>query len=60
MIQIEEGFSEPDPLWRDDDRETDERMQVRARRAFDRVFSPGGADETCEFSSSRRDRADAF
>lgn len=47
-FEIEEGFSEEDPLWTADYRETDKQMQVRASRAFDRVFSSGGASETCE------------
>jgi hypothetical protein len=48
-FQIEKGFSEEDPLWTADYRETDLEMQVRSRRAFDRVFSEGGASETCKF-----------
>lgn len=43
---IEEGFAEEDELWKVGERETDEHMQVRMRRAMDRVFSKGGASET--------------
>ncbi|CAK9781552.1 phosphoglycerate mutase-like protein [Cutaneotrichosporon oleaginosum] len=39
MMEIEESMSEHDELWRPDDRETDEHMQMRMRRAMDRVMS---------------------
>lgn len=45
---IEKGFAEEDPLWTADYRETDKEMQIRSRRAFDRVFSEGGAEELCK------------
>lgn len=48
MLNIEPDMAEDDPLWRADHRESDEQMQVRSRRAFDRVFGVGGAEETCE------------
>jgi hypothetical protein len=49
-FRIEKGFSEEDGLWATDWRESDEEMQIRGRRALDRVFGPGGAEETCESS----------
>ena len=45
-------MSEHDELWKPDDRETDEHMQMRMRRALDRMFGTGGASETCESSAS--------
>lgn len=48
MMRLESEMSEHDELWKPDDRETDEHMQVRMRRAMDRVFD--GTYSTCEFS----------
>ncbi len=45
MMQIEEGMSENDELWRPDERESDEHMQMRMRRAMDRVMA--GDYSTC-------------
>ena len=42
-------MSEEDLLWKPDERETDAHMQMRGRRALDRVFGKDGAAETCEF-----------
>lgn len=50
MMQLEEGMSEEDELWKPDDRETDEHMQMRMRRAMDRVFD--GNYSTCELAPS--------
>jgi len=44
---IEKDFVENDELWKDDDRESEVRMQIRGRRALDRVFGENGASETC-------------
>lgn len=46
MFRIEDGFVEEDELWKADDRETDEHMQVRMRRAMDRLFDT--ESKTCE------------
>ncbi|WVN90699.1 uncharacterized protein L203_105941 [Cryptococcus depauperatus CBS 7841] len=43
---FEEGFAENDELWKPDDRETEEHMQMRAQRAMDKLFGPSGAKET--------------
>ncbi|ODN83924.1 phosphoglycerate mutase [Cryptococcus wingfieldii CBS 7118] len=43
---IEDGLTEEDELWKPDDRETDEHMQFRARRAMDRLFGRRGAGKT--------------
>ncbi|KAK4689916.1 hypothetical protein P7C73_g203, partial [Tremellales sp. Uapishka_1] len=45
-FEIEEGFAENDELWKADERETDQHMQFRSRRAMDRLFGPEGAEET--------------
>jgi hypothetical protein len=47
---IEDGFVENDELWKDDDRESELRMQQRGRRALDRLFGDNGAKETCKSS----------
>jgi broad specificity phosphatase PhoE len=47
-FKIDESVTEEDELWKEDIRETDQMMQVRGQRALDRVFSKGGAEETCE------------
>jgi hypothetical protein len=44
---IEKDFVENDELWKDDDRESEFRMQTRGRRALDRMFGENGASETC-------------
>lgn len=44
-------MTEEDELWKEDIRETDQMMQVRGQRALDRVFSKGGAEETCEYGA---------
>ena len=46
---IEKDFVENDELWKDDDRESEFRMQTRGRRALDRMFGENGASETCTF-----------
>jgi hypothetical protein len=45
---IEDGFVEDDELWKEDDRESELRMQQRGRRALDRLFGENGAKETCK------------
>ncbi|BEI85008.1 hypothetical protein CcaverHIS002_0504090 [Cutaneotrichosporon cavernicola] len=39
MMRIEEAMTEADELWRADERESDEHMQMRMRRAMDRVMA---------------------
>ncbi|ODN76564.1 hypothetical protein L202_05225 [Cryptococcus amylolentus CBS 6039] len=45
-FKIEPGFSEQDDLWKAEDRETEEHMQLRARRGLDRIFGAEGPEET--------------
>ena len=40
--KFEEGFKEEDPLWSASERESDEAMDVRSRRALDDVFESDG------------------
>jgi hypothetical protein len=55
---IEKDFVENDELWKDDDRESEVRMQTRGRRALDRMFGENGASETCKLPSILVIRAD--
>lgn len=52
MMRLEEGMSEHDELWRPDERESDEHMQKRMRRAMDRVmdgnYTP--CERTCDLN----------
>lgn len=41
-------MTEEDELWKPDERETAENMQMRMRRALDRLFGKNGASETCK------------
>lgn len=49
MMRIEQDMSEHDELWKPDDRETDEHMQLRMRRAMDRVLD--GEYSTCKWAN---------
>ena len=51
-FDFEDGFTEADELWKPDERETEEHMQIRAQRAMDRMFGEGGVKETCGLASS--------
>jgi hypothetical protein len=51
MFAVEDDMTEEDELWKPDERETDEHMQMRMTRALDRVFGEGGASETCGSST---------
>ena len=56
-IHFENGFTEEDPLWTADHRETDAEHDIRTRRALDRFMKANG---TCMYLSQQRQIAGAL
>ena len=48
-LRLEDGFSQPDPLWRKGEDETDNAVGLRAQKVLDRIFNFEPLNKICKY-----------